>query len=78
SAWGDGFDEVRVVEHGDGSGDGGGVGTGDDDEAADPRAGLTVWYARDGVVVGCLTHEADADYERAESLMAERASIDEV
>ena len=66
SAWGDGFDEVRVVEHGS-------AGSGDDDEA-----GVTVWYARDGVVVGALTYEADDDYERAETLMTERAPIDEV
>lgn len=61
SAWGDGFDEVRVVEHGD-----------------DDEAGVTVWYALDGAVVGALTYEADTDYERAEGLMAERASLDDV
>lgn len=61
SAWGDGFDEVRVVEHGD-----------------DDEAGVTVWYALDGAVVGALTYEADTDYERAEDLMARRASLDEV
>ncbi|MTB72588.1 NAD(P)/FAD-dependent oxidoreductase [Arsenicicoccus sp. MKL-02] len=56
-AWGDGFDEVRVVER---------------------PGGLTVWYAQDGVVVGALTYEADDDYKRAEQLVTEGASIDEV
>ncbi|MYW90244.1 oxidoreductase [Amycolatopsis rubida] len=32
---------------------------------------LTVWYERDGVVVGVLTHEADEDYERGSALIRE-------
>ncbi|AKT50474.1 NAD(P)/FAD-dependent oxidoreductase [Arsenicicoccus sp. oral taxon 190] len=57
TAWGDGFDDVRV----------------------DERPGsLTVWYSRDGVVVGALTYEADEDYERAEALVRDGAPIDAV
>ena len=44
AAWGDGFDDARLVEHGGGA--------------------FTIWYTRDGVAVGVLTHERDADYER--------------
>ncbi|GAA3547654.1 FAD-dependent oxidoreductase [Amycolatopsis ultiminotia] len=33
--------------------------------------GWTVWYERDGVAVGVLTHEADADYERGSALIRE-------
>ena len=50
AAWGDGFDEERLVEHGGGA--------------------FTVWYARDGVAVGVLTHERDEDYERGRELIA--------
>ena len=53
SAWGDGFDQCRLVEHGD---------------------GFTVWYERDGVLVGVLAHEADDDYDRAEALITSGAS----
>jgi len=31
---------------------------------------FTVWYARDGVTVGALTHERDEDYQRAAKLIA--------
>jgi NADPH-dependent 2,4-dienoyl-CoA reductase/sulfur reductase-like enzyme len=48
-AWGDGFDEARVVDHGDGA--------------------WTVWYGADGITVGVLTHERDADYERGRELI---------
>jgi 3-phenylpropionate/trans-cinnamate dioxygenase ferredoxin reductase component len=50
AAWGDGFDEQRLVEHGGGA--------------------FTVWYARDGVAVGVLTHECDEDYEHGRELVA--------
>ncbi len=33
--------------------------------------GLTVWYGREGRVVGVLTHEADADYERGAGMVGE-------
>jgi NADPH-dependent 2,4-dienoyl-CoA reductase/sulfur reductase-like enzyme len=36
--------------------------------------GFTVWYARDGQVVGVLTHEADGDYERGSELIKRGAS----
>ena len=42
-AWGDGFDEARLVDHGGGA--------------------WTIWYGREGVTVGVLTHERDEDYE---------------
>jgi NADPH-dependent 2,4-dienoyl-CoA reductase/sulfur reductase-like enzyme len=32
--------------------------------------GFTVWYERDGTVVGVLTHNADDDYDRGEALIA--------
>jgi NAD(P)H-nitrite reductase large subunit len=51
AAWGDGFDDARLVEH-----DGG---------------AFTVWYSRDGVLVGVLTHERDEDYERGRELIAQ-------
>jgi NADPH-dependent 2,4-dienoyl-CoA reductase/sulfur reductase-like enzyme len=50
AAWGDGYDELRFLEHGD-------------------RA-FTVWYARDGVAVGVLTHDCDRDYEHGRELIA--------
>jgi NADPH-dependent 2,4-dienoyl-CoA reductase/sulfur reductase-like enzyme len=49
TAWGDGFDEARLVEHADGA--------------------FTVWYGREGVTVGVLTHERDEDYERGRTLV---------
>jgi NADPH-dependent 2,4-dienoyl-CoA reductase/sulfur reductase-like enzyme len=48
AAWGDGYDEARMVDHGPDS--------------------FTVWYHRDGAVVGALTRNADDDYERATCL----------
>jgi 3-phenylpropionate/trans-cinnamate dioxygenase ferredoxin reductase component len=30
---------------------------------------MTIWYGRDGVVVGALTYEADDDYDRAAELI---------
>lgn len=54
SAWGDGYDEARTVEHGEDS--------------------FTVWYARDGRLVGVLTCAADEDYERGTAMIASGAS----
>jgi 3-phenylpropionate/trans-cinnamate dioxygenase ferredoxin reductase subunit len=34
---------------------------------------FTAWYGRDGKIVGVLAHEADDDYERGRSLIAEGA-----
>ena len=34
---------------------------------------FTVWYGRDGRLVGVLTHQVDDDYERGRSLIAEAA-----
>jgi NADPH-dependent 2,4-dienoyl-CoA reductase/sulfur reductase-like enzyme len=33
---------------------------------------FTVWYSRDGVTVGVLTHDADHDYEHGRSLIEQR------
>ncbi len=58
SAWGDGFEETRVVEHHEGA--------------------FTVWYAdAAGELVGVLTHQCDADYERGGQLLSRRASLSE-
>jgi 3-phenylpropionate/trans-cinnamate dioxygenase ferredoxin reductase component len=54
-AWGDGFDDARVVEG--------------------PADSFTVWYGRDGVVVGALTYQADDDYERAVELIEQKARL---
>ena len=53
AAWGDGFDDAQLVEHGDGA--------------------FTIWYTRDGVAVGVLTHERDADYERGRDCSSREA-----
>ncbi len=54
-AWGDGWDESRFVEYGNGA--------------------FTVWYGRDGVVVGALSHDADEDYRRGKDLVEAGASM---
>jgi NADPH-dependent 2,4-dienoyl-CoA reductase/sulfur reductase-like enzyme len=36
--------------------------------------GFTAWYSRDGVAVGVLTHECDADYERGIELIRKGAA----
>jgi 3-phenylpropionate/trans-cinnamate dioxygenase ferredoxin reductase subunit len=33
------------------------------------NGGFTIWYARDGVAVGVLTHDCDEDYERGRELI---------
>jgi 3-phenylpropionate/trans-cinnamate dioxygenase ferredoxin reductase component len=53
AAWGDGFEDSRLEQHGDGA--------------------FTAWYGREGTIVGVLAHEADEDYERGRSLIAEGA-----
>jgi 3-phenylpropionate/trans-cinnamate dioxygenase ferredoxin reductase component len=52
AAWGDGFDDASLVDHGGGA--------------------FTVWYSREGVAVGVLTHDADYDYERGGRLIEQR------
>ena len=37
--------------------------------------GFTVWYAQDGVTVGCLAYEADDDYERGGKLVEAHAPL---
>jgi 3-phenylpropionate/trans-cinnamate dioxygenase ferredoxin reductase component len=49
AAWGDGFDDASLVDHGGGA--------------------FTVWYSREGVTVGVLTHDADHDYEHGRRLI---------
>lgn len=39
-----------------------------------PEHGFTIWYGRDGQLVGALTHGADDDYERAGELIASGAA----
>ena len=41
----------------------------DECELEERPGGFTVWYARDGVTVGVLTHGADDDYERGRRLV---------
>jgi 3-phenylpropionate/trans-cinnamate dioxygenase ferredoxin reductase component len=53
SAWGDGFENSRLEQHGNGA--------------------FTAWYGHEGRIVGVLAHEADDDYERGRSLIAEGA-----
>ena len=53
AAWGDGFDESRLEQGGDGA--------------------FTAWYGRDGKIVGVLTHDADENYERGRTLIADGA-----
>jgi 3-phenylpropionate/trans-cinnamate dioxygenase ferredoxin reductase subunit len=55
AAWGDGFDEARLVDNGSDA--------------------FTVWYGLGGTVVGALTYNADADYERADELTARGAPM---
>ena len=55
AAWGDGFDDARLADHGDGA--------------------FTVWYGRDGVTVGVLTHRADQDYERGRRLTGQHRPL---
>jgi NADPH-dependent 2,4-dienoyl-CoA reductase/sulfur reductase-like enzyme len=50
AAWGDGWEQTRVEDHGGGA--------------------FTAWYGLDGKLVGVLTHECDADYERGSELIA--------
>ena len=52
AAWGGGFDDASLVDHGGGA--------------------FTVWYSRDGVTAGVLTHDADHDYERGRHLIEQR------
>jgi NADPH-dependent 2,4-dienoyl-CoA reductase/sulfur reductase-like enzyme len=37
------------------------------------NGGLTVWYSSDGVAVGVLTNDADDDFERGSTLIADGA-----
>ncbi len=57
AAWGDGFDDAGLVDHGGGA--------------------FTVWYSREGVLAGVLTHGADPDYERGRHLIEQRRPADE-
>jgi NADPH-dependent 2,4-dienoyl-CoA reductase/sulfur reductase-like enzyme len=52
-AWSGGWDEARFVRH----------------DATGGRKSFTVWYGREGVCVGVLTHEADEDYERGRGIV---------
>lgn len=54
-AWGDGHDEVRLDDDGDG--------------------GWAIWYGKDGVAVGVLTHDRDDDYERGRELIEGKRAL---
>jgi len=43
-----------------------------------PGGGFTIWYASNAIVVGALTHEADADYDRGQELVEAGAAVTEV
>jgi NADPH-dependent 2,4-dienoyl-CoA reductase/sulfur reductase-like enzyme len=42
----------------------------DDLRVEEDGPGFTVWYGRDGILVGALTHGKDDDYERSSALIA--------
>ncbi|WP_129360705.1 MULTISPECIES: NAD(P)/FAD-dependent oxidoreductase [Micrococcaceae] len=49
------------------------------DHPVEYENGFTVWYAdRDGTLVGVLTHEADADYDRGSELIKQKRPVREV
>jgi 3-phenylpropionate/trans-cinnamate dioxygenase ferredoxin reductase component len=52
-------------------------GDGHDDARFEQHDGdaFTVWYSRDGALVGVLTHERDEDYERGRELIGAGAAI---
>lgn len=81
SAWGDGFDEVEVVEGSDAHRGGDTAGDGDDagaDGDGDEKAGaFTVWYGHEGDLVGVLAYQNEADYERGQQLIADGSSLAE-
>lgn len=61
TAWGDGFDDVRIDADGEaGDGESGG--------------GFTVRYGRAGELVGVLTHERDGDYEAGQAAVERRSA----
>jgi NADPH-dependent 2,4-dienoyl-CoA reductase/sulfur reductase-like enzyme len=60
TAWAEGWDEARFVDH---------VEQGDADES------FTVWYGKEGVCVGVLTHNFDEDYEEGRKLIERRAPL---
>ena len=45
----------------------------DELEAVERPGGLTVWYGREGTLVGVFAYNADDDYERGEQLVAQGA-----
>jgi 3-phenylpropionate/trans-cinnamate dioxygenase ferredoxin reductase subunit len=55
AAWGDGYEQARLVEYAGGA--------------------FTIWYGRDGVTVGVLSHERDEDYARGSKLIGEGAPL---
>jgi 3-phenylpropionate/trans-cinnamate dioxygenase ferredoxin reductase subunit len=59
-SWSGGWDEAKFVDHAEGS---------DADES------FTVWYGRDGVCIGVLTHNFDEDYEEGRKLIERGAPL---
>jgi 3-phenylpropionate/trans-cinnamate dioxygenase ferredoxin reductase component len=62
-SWSGGWDEAKFVDH---------VEEGD---AGDADESFTVWYGRDGVCVGVLTHNFDEDYEEGRKLIERGAPL---
>jgi 3-phenylpropionate/trans-cinnamate dioxygenase ferredoxin reductase subunit len=62
-SWSGGWDEARFVDH---------VQRGD---AGGAQESFTVWYGRDGVCVGVLTHNFDEDYEEGRKLIERGAPL---
>jgi len=63
-AWSGGWDEARFVDHGE---------EGHATDAAEES--FTVWYGRDGMLVGVLTHNFDEDYEEGRELIERGAPL---
>jgi 3-phenylpropionate/trans-cinnamate dioxygenase ferredoxin reductase subunit len=62
-SWSGGWDEAKFVDHVE-EGDAGGA-----------EESFTVWYGRDGVCVGVLTHNFDEDYEEGRKLIERGAPL---
>lgn len=62
-SWSGGWDEARFVDHVE------------EGNAGDADESFTVWYGRDGVCVGVLTHNFDEDYEEGRELIERGAPL---
>ena len=62
-SWSGGWDEAKFVDHVE------------EGYAGDAEESFTVWYGRDGVCVGVLTHNFDEDYEEGRKLIERGAPL---